>query len=86
MQALTLFYLKFCPYCNEVKTYIEELLQEERYKNIQINWINEGKEAALANTYDYYLVPTFYLGKTKLFEGAMTREDVINVFETALAA
>jgi glutaredoxin len=84
MQALTLFYLKFCPYCNQAKNDIESLLKEERYKDIEINWINEGKESALANQYDYYLVPTFYLGNKKLFEGAMTREDIRNVFEIAL--
>jgi glutaredoxin len=84
MQPLTLFYLKFCPYCNEAKGYIEELLKGDRYKDIQINWINEGKEAELANQYDYFLVPTFYLGLTKLHEGIMTRDDVKKVFETAL--
>jgi glutaredoxin len=84
MQPLTLFYLKFCPYCVKVNTYIEELMLEERYKDIQINRINEGKDAEIANQYDYYLVPTFYLGQTKLFEGAMTLEDVRHVFETAL--
>jgi glutaredoxin len=86
MQPLTLFYLKFCPYCNEAKKYIEELMQEEKYKNIEINWINEGQEAAIANQYDYYLVPTFYLGQTKLHEGIMTREDVRKVFEIALGS
>jgi thiol-disulfide isomerase/thioredoxin len=86
MQPLTLFYLKFCPYCNEAKGYIEELLKEDRYKDIRIDWINEGKEAAFADKFDYYLVPTFYLGKTKLHEGIMTRDDVKKVFEIALAA
>jgi glutaredoxin len=84
MQPLTLFYLKFCPYCHQAKQYIEELLLEERYRDIKIDWINEGKEQALAATYDYYYVPTFYLGKTKLHEGAMTKEDVAKVFDTAL--
>ncbi|MGB7594116.1 MAG: glutaredoxin, partial [Erysipelotrichaceae bacterium] len=74
------------PYCNEAKGYIEELLKEDRYKDIRIDWINEGKEAELANKYDYYLVPTFYLGQTKLHEGIMTRDDVKKVFELALAA
>jgi len=84
MQPLTYFYLQFCPYCNQAKTFMEELMQEERYKNIEIHWINEAKEAELAKQYDYYLVPTFYLGQTKLFEGIMKKEDVRKVFETAL--
>jgi len=85
MQPLTLFYLKFCPYCHEAKAYIEELMKEERYQKIEIQWINEGKERALADTYDYYYVPTFYLGRKKLHEGAMSKEDVRKVFETVLA-
>ncbi|MEI7668055.1 MAG: glutaredoxin [Erysipelotrichaceae bacterium] len=84
MQPLTYFYLQSCPYCIKAKTYIEELMLEERYKNIEINRIDEAKDVQLASQYDYYLVPTFYLGQTKLFEGIMNKEDVRKVFEIAL--
>jgi thiol-disulfide isomerase/thioredoxin len=84
MGNLKLFYLKTCPYCIRVQTFLDELLKEERYKDIEIEAINEKLEPDLANQYDYYLVPTFYLNEVKLFEGIMDKQDVINVLEKTL--
>lgn len=87
MPKLTLFILESCPYCIRARNYLSELQSEDpKYLNIQIDLIDERKERALANRYDYYLVPTFYLGQTKLFEGIMTKEDVRKVLEVALSA
>lgn len=85
MPKLDLFILESCPYCIKARTYLDELRQEDpKYQNIEIRLIDERKERALANSYDYYLVPTFYLGQTKLFEGIMTKADVKNVLDLAL--
>ena len=85
MPKLDLFILESCPYCIRARKYLEELRQEDpKYQTIEINLIDERKERALANSYDYYLVPTFYLGKTKLYEGIMTKADVKNVLDKAL--
>jgi len=85
MPKLDLFILESCPYCIRARKYLEELRQEDpKYQTIEINLIDERKERALANSYDYYLVPTFYLGKTKLYEGVMTKADVKNVLDKAL--
>ena len=84
MEQLTLFYLKNCPYCIRVQGYLDELLQDPRYAHLKINKIDEAKEPDLANQFDYYLVPTFYLKGEKLFEGIMDKQDVINVLEKAL--
>lgn len=87
MPKLTLFVLEFCPYCVRARKYLKELQDEDpKYKSVEIDLIDERQNRALANSYDYYLVPTFYLGKTKLYEGIMTKEDVRNVLETALAS
>jgi len=86
MEPVTIFVLKFCPYCRQALSYLEELQKEDRYKDIQINMIDEAKNRALADSYDYYLVPTFFLGRRKLFEGAMEKEDVRNVLEEILSA
>jgi len=87
MPKLTLFILESCPYCIRARQYLAELQTEDpKYLNIQIDLIDERKERALANSYDYYLVPTFYLGKTKLFEGIMTKNDVKAVLDAALAS
>ena len=69
MKKVTLFYLAGCPYCNSARKAIEELKQEdERCAGVEIEWIDERKESALADQYDYYRVPSIFLGKTKLYE------------------
>jgi len=85
MPKLDLFILESCPYCIRARKYLDELRQEEpKYQTIEIHLIDERKERALANSYNYYLVPTFYLGQTKLYEGIMTKADVKNVLDKAL--
>lgn len=85
MAKLTLFHLERCPYCIEARKYLAELQAEEaRYRDIVIELIDERLNKALADAHDYYLVPTFYRGSTKLFEGIMTKADVQAVLEAAL--
>ena len=85
MQEITMFHMKTCPYCVKAKGFIETLLQENpKYGEIKINYIDEQVEVELANSYDYYYVPTFYVNGEKLHEGAATLEDVREVFKAAL--
>lgn len=87
MAKLTLFHLERCPYCIEARKYLAELQAEDaRYREIVIDLIDERQNKALADAHDYYLVPTFYLGSTKLFEGIMTKTDVQAVLDAALEA
>ena len=85
--ALTLFYLPHCPHCRLALKCLEELKAEDAaYAAISISMIDEGKEKDFANQFDYYYVPTFYLGDKKLFEGHMEKADVKAVLDRALAA
>jgi thiol-disulfide isomerase/thioredoxin len=84
MIELTMFELINCPYCIRARSYLDELLTEEPYKAISVNFIDEAKNRALAAQYDYYLVPTFYKGQTKLLEGRMSKDDVKRVLDQAL--
>ena len=68
MQELRLFYLPSCPYCKKALAAIDELKKEPRYADIEIIYNDERKEADLANSYDYWNVPTFFLGDKKLYE------------------
>jgi glutaredoxin len=87
MAKLTLFHLERCPYCIQARQYLSELqAQDPRYASVTIELIDERKNKALADAHDYYLVPTFYLGSQKLFEGIMTKADVQDVLEKALSA
>ena len=85
MSDFKLFYLKFCPYCREVFKWIEELrVEHPEINEIELSMINERKEPELSDAYDYYYVPTFFYKDEKLFEGAMTKEGVLSVFQKAL--
>ena len=86
MAKLTLFHLERCPYCIEARNYLAQLQgEDERYRTVEIELIDERKNKALADAHDYYLVPTFYLGSTKLYEGIMRKDDVRAVLDAALA-
>ena len=83
MKRVQLFYLEYCPHCKRAKSYLDELFQNEKYKDISIEWIEESKESAVANQYDYYYVPCFYVDGKKVKEGALSFEDVKEVLELA---
>ena len=38
----------------------------------------------MADRYDYYYVPTFYLGQEKLHEGGIYKDEVVEVLRRAL--
>lgn len=84
-QILRLFYLAQCPYCRQAFAYIEQLKEQQQYKNIEMDLIEESEEPDVADRYDYHYVPTFYLGEEKLSEGAVTLEKVEAVFRKVLA-
>lgn len=55
------------------------------YKTIPIREINERKEPEIADAYDYYYVPTYYVDGKKVHEGVPTYEKIKAVFEAAAA-
>jgi glutaredoxin len=84
---LRLFYLPNCPHCKRAIAMLEELqASNPAYAAVEIEKINERVQSSLANQYDYYLVPTFYLGEKKLFEGVPTREAIEDVLKKAIEA
>ena len=69
MKELTMFYLDDCGYCHKAKQSLAELMAEDpAYAQIPLTQIEESREPELADSYDYYAVPSFYVGKKKLFE------------------
>ncbi len=85
MKEITFFMMASCPYCIQAQKWLDELKRENpAYGNIPIKVIDERKERDLANQYDYYYVPTFYMDGKKLHEGAATREKIEKVLKQAL--
>ena len=63
---------------------IDQQQEDEKYSNIEIVYIDEAKEKKLAASYDYYYVPSFFIGKTKLYEGAIKEDQLIDVLNQYL--
>lgn len=83
-KELIFFYLQSCPYCLAADQYLAELWQEDpSYQKIPIRKIEETEQPEIADRYDYYYVPCFWLDGVKLHEGACTKEDVRRVLDAA---
>ena len=93
MKEIEIFYLTGCPYCGYARRAAEELLSEDgRFAALSLCWIEERENRALADSRDYYYVPTMYFRGEKLYE-CSPRHDYETVknslraaFETALRA
>ena len=86
MKPITLFYLANCPFCKKADAAISELQKQDRYKNIEIDRIEESVHPEIADKYDYYYVPTFYIDGKKVHEGGIFPDEVKAILEKALEA
>lgn len=84
MKRITLFYLKHCPFCKKAFVYMDKLKQQDVYKVIEIELIEESEQTEFADQYDYYYVPTFYIDGEKVHEGGIFENEVEDVFKKAL--
>ncbi len=86
MKKVTMFYLKNCPHCKKAFDMIDNLKNlNSDFCNVEIDLIEESQQPDIANSYDYYYVPTFFVGDAKLHEGTPTLEAVKSVLEAAMA-
>ncbi len=91
MKKVTVFYLESCPYCENARRAVEELKAENpKYAEPELEWINEEKQPELAEQYEYFSVPSMFIGKEKLYEAHLgeryeeCREHVRHTLEAAL--
>jgi len=85
MKKITMFYKESCPYCIAAIKWMNELVKkDEKYRAIPITMIEEDAHPEIADKYDYYYVPTYYVGDEKRHEGAASLEKVKAVFDAAL--
>ncbi len=85
MKEIIYFYLKNCPYCRMADDMIAELVDENpEFADIPIKKIEESENPEIADKYDYYYVPCFWIGSHKLHEGVPTKEKIRNVLAAAL--
>lgn len=87
MKPVTLFYLRNCPFCKWALRYIDEAkAAHPELAAVEIELVEESEEPEVADRYDYYYVPTFYVGGVKLHEGGIYPEEVEAVLRKALEA
>lgn len=84
MKKILFFYLPNCPFCVKAKRYLDELLTDPYYADIEIDAVNEATNKKRSDAYDYSLVPCFFIDEKKVFEGICGYEDVKAVLEIAL--
>ena len=84
MKDITVLITDWCPHCKRAINWIDEVKQENpKYQEIKVEIIDEEKTPEMAKQYDYYYVPTYFVGTRKAFEGGTTKEIVRKVFEEA---
>ncbi len=72
MKEVLMFYLEDCGYCRKAMEGLEELFRENpAYRQIPLTRIEESREPELADRYDYYAVPSFFVGGQKIFEARL---------------
>lgn len=84
MKEIKMFIMETCPHCRRAIELMEEIFFEHpEYRDIPLRKIDENAEADYANTFDYYYVPTFFVGDVKVHEGIPSKDDIRKVFEEA---
>ncbi len=85
MKRVQLFYLKNCPFCKKALQYIDTVKASvPELADLQIELIEESEEPAVADQYDYYYVPTFYINGVKVHEGGIYPDEVEPLLRKAL--
>ncbi len=85
MKKITMFIQPMCPYCKKALRYIEEVkAANPELAAVEIEIHDELKEVEFADKFDYYYVPTFYIGDKKIHEGGIFADEVAAVLRQAL--
>lgn len=85
MRKVTMFVIEGCPYCRQALRWMDELMHDyPEYGDVELEIIDETKQPEIADQWDYYYVPTYFVGRDKLHEGVATKEKIQRVLERAL--
>ncbi len=84
MKPIKVFYQTNCPFCKRAFKCIDELKGRPEYSYIEIETVEETQHPEVADQYDYYYVPAFYIGDKKVHEGGIYPDEVESIFQQAL--
>ncbi len=84
MKEIKMFMFESCPHSRKAREIIKKLFESKpEYMNIPFVMIDEKLHPEEADKYDYFYVPTFYVGDEKVHEGKADEAAVRKVFEKA---
>lgn len=84
MKEILYFLQRTCPYCIKANQLLQEAFkQHPEYRNIPLRIVDELADPQFADQYDYYYVPTFYVGNEKVHEGPVTEKEILGILEKA---
>ena len=84
MKPVIMFVTEWCPYCKKALGWMENIKrQNPEYANIEIKIIDEELEPDIANQYNYYYVPTYYVDGIKVHEGVTSKNIINGIFQKA---
>lgn len=64
---------------------MEELFEEHpAYRNIELERIEESEQPEIADSLDYWYVPSYFVDGIKVHEGVATKEKIQDIFEKAM--
>lgn len=93
MKKITMFHINECKYCDFARRAIAELKEDNpEYRNVEVEMINEDEHPEIIDNYDYWSVPSLFIGKEKIFEAALfmpyeaVRDGVRLAFDKALGS
>ncbi|MBO4392680.1 MAG: thioredoxin family protein [Clostridia bacterium] len=85
MGEILYFYLSSCPHCSKADRIIRSVVERyPEFKQVKIRKIEESLKPDIADKYDYYYVPCFFVNGKKIFEGPASVEKVYDAFREAL--
>jgi glutaredoxin len=86
MKEVKMFMFEGCPHCRKASEMMAEACRANpEYAKVAVTKIDEKKDPDYANRFDYYYVPTFFVGDEKLHEGVPSKEAIEKVYAAALA-
>lgn len=79
-----MFKMEGCPYCAKAFRLVRQIQkQQPELRGVDIEVIDENQRPDIADRYDYWYVPTFYVDGQKLLEGDPSAEQVEHVLRAA---
>ena len=87
MKKMYVLTTSWCPHCTRAKQIIEDLLAEHpEWQTVDLSIIDEEKEPEkMKPFFNYYYVPTVYVGEDKVFEGVPSDQLLAEAFQKAMA-